>query len=203
MHERMLAGILCATCLMATPARSQDDEDAQEEDYYSRRGVYLQALFTNNVGGYAFPGSLENDAQYSTGVGGALGYRIHRHVAAEIYGDGVAGWSLKGPGIDLGDTVSGTIGVNAKGYLGGGRFQPYALLGLGAAYAERVRTSVSSGLEWDMAIRLGVGFDWYATDELGFSVTPMWVRPLGVGADLSDREYVSIGFGAFLRFGGE
>ena len=203
MHERMLAGILCVACLIALPARAQDDEAAHGEDLYSRQGVYLQALFTNNIGGYAFGGALDNDAQYSTGIGGALGYRIHEHVAAEIYGDWVAGWRLKGPGVDRGDAVAGTIGINAKGYLHGGRFQPYALFGLGAAYAERVRTRVSSGLEWDMAIRLGVGFDWYATEEVGFTFAPMWVQPLGIGANLSDFQYVSIGIGAFLRFGGE
>jgi hypothetical protein len=210
MYGRGLAPVVLVALLASvSPARAQNDEADEEEDYYSRRGAYFQALFTNNVGGYDFPKPFDGDALYSPGVGGAFGYRIHEHVAAEIFGDWVSCWDLSAGGVDFGDAVAGAIGINGKGFLNGGRFQPYALVGLGAAYADVVRASQavpgvfagSGGMGWDMAVRVGLGFDWYATEEVGFSFSPMYVLPVGIGDDLTELQYWAIGVGAFLRFG--
>lgn len=198
-----IAGLLAGCLLAVSPAAAQDEEEEEDEpDWYSRKGVYLQTLFTSNVGGYAFPAPFPDDPVYSTGVAAGLGYRIHKHLAAEVAGDWVSGWGLGSMGgMDAGDLTAGTIGLNAKGYLKGGRFQPFGVLGLGAAYADVVRSSVNMGLSWDMAARMGAGFEWYFNPELGMSFMTTYVRPVGIGDDLDGVEYVSIGIGVFARFG--
>ncbi len=222
---RIAPGLAAMALLLAAPADAQDEESGEEqaqeqedagedeepeegEDRYARPGAYLQALFTNNIGGYAFPAPFDDDAEYATGFGGALGYRIQEYVAAEVFGDFVTGWPLRSGSFDFGELVAGTIGVNAKGYLGGGRFQPYGLFGLAAFYADQQASDTPLlNLSWDMAARLGVGADWYVNDELGVTAAAMYVRPFGIGTALGEGmehfEYVSIAFGAFLRFGGE
>src|SRR5262245_60614606 len=144
---RIAPGLAAACLLLAGPVEAQDEEAGEEqaqqqeeeagedqeeepgdgEERYARSGVYLQALFTNNIGGYAFPAPFDDDAEYATGFAGALGYRIQEHVAAEVFGDFVTGWPLQSGSFDFGELVAGTIGVSAKGYLHGGRLQPYGL----------------------------------------------------------------------------
>jgi hypothetical protein len=198
------SGLAVAGLLFAAPAGAQDEDEEDEEDFYSRSGVYLLAQFTNNIL-VASAGSTTRTegGSYSTGVAGAFGYRINEHLAAEAAGDWVSGWNAKVVG-ESKDLVAGTYGVNLKGYLKGGPFQPYGLLGLGGTFMEARNTQIGalSEAQWDMGIRLAVGADWYLTESLGLNFAPTVVVPVGINSHVGpEHTYVSVALGVFLRFG--
>ncbi len=214
---RIAPGLAAVGLLLAAPAAAQDEdeepaepEEAEEgegtEELYGRPGAYMLLQFTNNIGTFSSPEPLvaTSSGSYSTGVGGAFGYRINEHLAAELAGDWVTGWNVLVAGSSK-DLMGGTYGVNVKGYLGGGRFQPYGLFGLGATFMEVQDTSlpVLSEAQWDMGIRIALGADWYVNDEVGLNFAPTLVIPVGINSEVADLLYVSIAIGGFLRFGGE
>lgn len=205
---RIVGALALAGLLLAAPAAAQDDDEEEGGgDYYSRPGVYLLAQFSNNVlvqSSGSVTGTRTHSG-YSTGAAGALGYRINEYAAVEAAGDWVSGWdaTVAGQGTHL---VGGTYGINGKGYLMGGRFQPYGLLGLGATFMEARDTQVGplSTAQWDMGVRLALGLDWYVTEKLGLNFAPSVVIPVGINDSVGpQRTYVSVNFGAFLRFGGD
>jgi len=194
MHGRDLALVLLLALLASvSPASAQDEEEEEEDDTYSRPGVYLLARFSNNV--------LLDGGDYSTGADGALGYVINRWLAAEVEGDWISGFDSAGGGTRL---VGGTYGLNLKGFVRGGELQVYGLAGLGATFFHARNTALApfDDPQWDMSARLGLGVNWYVSDEVGLNFGPTFVLPFGandaVGPELS---YVSVGIGAFLRFG--
>lgn len=203
---RIAWALALAGLLLAAPAAAQDDdEEEQGEDYYSRPGVYLLAQFSNNILVQSSGSVTRTHAGYSTGAAGALGYRINQYMAVEAAGDWVSGWdaTVAQQGTDL---VGGTYGINGKGYVMGGRLQPYGLLGLGATFMEARNTQVGplSTAQWDMGVRIALGLDWYATEKLGLNFAPTVVIPVGINDSVGpQRTYVSVNFGAFLRFGGD
>ena len=193
MHGRDLASLLLVALLASAGAASaQDEEQDEDEDERSRPGIYFLARFSNNV--------LLDGGDYSTGADGAIGYRIHRWLAAELEGDWISGFEPSG----LTRLVGGTYGPNARFFLRGGELQVYALAGLGATFFHARNTSLApfDDAQWDMSGRFGVGVEWYVSDEVGLNFGPTFVVPFGandaVGPEFS---YVSIGLGAFLRLG--
>jgi hypothetical protein len=202
-----VAGLLLAAPAAAVDEEEAAGEDAEEEshdDFYSRPGVYLLAQFSNNILLTDNGSTTRTDAgEYSTGAAGAFGYRFSEHLAAELAGDWVSGWDARVAGQSK-DLVGGTYGVNVKGYLKGGRVQPYGLLGLGATFMQTRNTQVGAlnDAQWDMGIRVGFGLDWYVNEGLGLNVAPTFVIPVGANSHVGPGlTYMSIAIGGFIRFG--
>lgn len=193
-----------------------DHPDGTSE--FERKGWLLNA-----AGTWAFPtfeGSLGDDLTRSTGtdivarvnntvgVNGGAGYRCHRYFATELEFEWISGFPADihqaGNGkIASFDPDPLTVTTNFKGYLPLGRFQPFALAGGGMmAWSGSVTKSTDTELFDEdkfraFAVRLGGGFDYYATKHIVLNVGADYVFPLGGQIDL---DYVSVGWGIQYRF---
>jgi opacity protein-like surface antigen len=180
-----------ALALFATsPALAQSDD-------YARNGAYLG--LAGSVG--IFP-ELEDDlddvpgvdADVDTGLGlnARAGYRFHPHIAAEAEFEWVNA-DIEVSGNDVGDfdTFVGT--VNGKAFLLTGRFQPFAMIGIGAMGVRGDGDSGDSGF----AARFGGGLDFYITRNFTAAIDASYVLPTG---DVDDFDLVSIGWGFGYRF---
>jgi len=80
----LVVGALCVGSVGSARA-----EEPPEEDYYARPGVYLLAQFTNNLtlGDISTGGVRNSMGTYSTGVGGAFGYRFNTYLIGFDPGD--------------------------------------------------------------------------------------------------------------------
>lgn len=199
-----VAAVLAGCLLAVSPAAAQDHDEDDEEDFYSRSGVYVSAQFSNNFGTFDNPDpAISSDAgEYATGGYGSFGYRINKYLAGELAGDFVSGWKVRAAGRSE-RIVGGTYGPQLRAYLKGERFQPYGLAGVGATFMQ-LRNSKVSSLDdpvWDLSFRVGAGFDWYANEEIALSVQPTAVIPVGINEEVGDLWYVSLNFGVLLRFG--
>jgi hypothetical protein len=205
---------LSAALLVCLPARAQDEDEPD----YARTGLY-----TGISGSYAFPESLDHeqdelqrrfgvnpylgfpggihlfklDTKRSLGVQGKVGYRLHERIAVE----GHAEWLVE-------RSKFVTAAVNVKGFLTTGRAQPFILGGvgwytangtdycLGDVYARAIcKQTLRQGD--GLAVRVGGGFDIYATEHLAITIDAVYVMPQG---RLQNLDYVSAGWGLMYRF---
>jgi opacity protein-like surface antigen len=102
--------------------------------------------------------------------------------------------------------------TDIKGYLLTGRYQPYLLLGGGALHVKTEVTNPTGVLTFgkptirpvtqsrkftDFVIRLGGGFDVYATDHVVVNISASYLFPLG---EVSGVELFTAGGGIEYRF---
>jgi hypothetical protein len=163
----LLAGLSCAAA-----ASAQD---------FARSGPYATGQLALSI-------PLSDLSRLDTGVGGAgrFGWRLTERVAVEAQVEYSGSW---GSGA-LHQTVAT---ANAKLYFAEKRVQPYALLGLGGAFASS-RITRDDG---SFAVRAGAGVDLYLEERVGVLVEAAFVAPTG---SRSDVESVSVGLGVFYRW---
>jgi len=207
-----------AVAALVCPAVALGVEHPENTSEFERKGWLL-----NLAGTYAFEtfaGSLRDDlrqasgtslnvmADNSLGVNGGAGYRCHRNLAIELEAEWVSGFQTEifdsgGAKIAKVEPDPLTVTTNFKGYLPFGRFQPFALAGAGIMSSSlSVTESTGSGVIESaqfraFALRLGGGFDFYATKNIVLNIGADYVFPLGGDQDL---DYVSVGWGIQYRF---
>ncbi len=206
-----LAGI---TLMVPALAQSQD---------YARPGFYLGAGGTSAF--HWFPGDFDEDmaggptvrSSDSGGFNLLGGYRGTSWFGAELEYEWIEGFGnrteLDG---NIAKLRSNLVSVNGKFlYPGWGRWQPYALLGVGVSIWEAKETTTTvtggtptsglAGTSVGVGGRIGAGLDAYLTEnwlltvgiELAFSSTTI---DNSTGGDLKNLFYVPIQFGVQYRF---
>ena len=175
---------------------------AQDVDY-ARRGAYFGAgafLAFENFDD-EIPG-VPVDADDSWGLNARVGYRLHPHFAAELQYEWYDDFDIEVFGIKAAELDGWSLGVNGKGYLLTGRFQPYVLVGGGLLDVE-IEDTLGLGLSEDEEAfmwRFGVGLDSYLVGEPGnmvLSIEAAYVLPT---SDLDDFEFWTLGIGLQYRF---
>ena len=86
-----------------------------------------------------------------------------------------------------------TFTFNAKGHVPLGRFQPYAMLGIGGSVWDSNVTNSDSGF----AARFGFGLDYYLTQNWALNTGWSYVTVTG---DIDGLDYHNLMFGAQYRF---
>jgi opacity protein-like surface antigen len=182
------AWLACLTFVTASPALGQAQDD------FARNGAYLG--LAGSVG--IFPEAEDDlddvggDVDTGLGLNARAGYRVHPHFAAEAEFEWVhSSIEFAGADVDF-DTFVGT--VNGKGFLLTGRFQPFAMIGIGGL---GVDGEGDSGGDSGFAARFGGGIDIYITRNFYGAVDASYVLPTG---DVDDFDLVSIGWGFGYRF---
>ncbi len=206
-----LRSILCAAALSCLlPAIGF----ALEADDYNRPGWYLGAGGTWAAHWWKAPEDPLNSPTIRThnsfGFNVRGGYRVKRWLAAELEYEWLDGFDNKVDGSTIFKLRTHVITANAKFLCPGlGRFQPYVLLGAGAAIFDiDDQTLWAAGLESSSA-----GFAARATAGLDFYVTKNWLLNVEAGAaiptnevensngdDLEELFYIPIQLGFQYRF---
>ncbi|GAH38278.1 unnamed protein product, partial [marine sediment metagenome] len=92
------------------------------------------------------------------------------------------------------------MSVNTRVYPMGGRFQPFALAGMGIIATisdDRGPDSTVAESNADWAVRTGGGMDVYFTPHVGVTFEAVHVFTIG---DIKDNDHYSMGAGVFYRF---
>ncbi len=176
--------------LGATPALAQGaDESEDGESIYARPGFYV------GVGGALILEDVNNASADNTGgLNLRAGYRLTKRAAFEIEGEWVGGFDPKVGGVSVNlDTYALT--ASAKAHLLFGRVQPNLQLGLGIIIADA--GGPVNETETDLAFRVGVGVDVYATQNIVVVMNGTWVAGTG---RVSDITYGTLGLGLQYRF---
>jgi Outer membrane protein beta-barrel domain len=154
---------------------------------YSRPGMYGQL---NGVASFeSFDGVPSSVLETGLGASGRIGYRTSPQFAFE----GLVEYS--GDFIDIGsfDLTSTLVAANARYYVLTERAQPYLAVGAGWGFANTNAFPDESGF----VVRFGGGLDYYLSESWG--LTGEFAYNLATG-DLDDFNYMTLGWGAFLRF---
>ena len=189
---------------------------AVAEDEFTRPGWYL------GVGGtYAFhwyPGNYDDDVGATTktentgGVNAQAGYRFNTWAAAELEYEWLDGFENLVAGSEVFTLTSHVVTVNGRFlYPGWGRFQPYAVVGVGASiYEVNERAGLGATLDNSgigFAARIGAGLDVY--------INEFWLLNVGIdaviptttidngnpaGGNLSNLFYIPVQAGLQFRF---
>ena len=167
--------------------------------YLGAGGIYAKETFDNTNG-------INIDS--APGFNFRMGYRIHQRIAIEAMGERVNAFDLNfrsaRGGVFEGETNTWTGTVNGKFFVLTGKFQPYALLGVGAMVGQTkvnaniFGNSISESVTLnDFVVRYGAGLDIYFTENwLGYLEVSN-VQPTG---DVNDINYFASGGGIQYRF---
>jgi opacity protein-like surface antigen len=158
---------------------------AQEIDY-ARPGIYVGGGGTFAVQDFDYAGA--ND---SLGLNARVGYRINETFAAELEFE----WYEDFGQPDFFEVDGYSISANGKAYLGTGQFQPYALLGVGLLHGE-ISDEFDKFDSDELAVRIGLGADLYATENVVMTFDGAYVLPTG---DLDDFPFLSFSWGLAWR----
>ena len=206
-----VGALACSAVALGTRQPDDTSEFKRKGWFVNLAGTYAVQKFERSIrdelsSAAGAPVNVETDD--SLGVNGGAGYRCHRYFSTEMELEWVEGFdtdiSQTGVGaIGSTDPDPKTITTNFKGYLPYGRFQPYALAGLGILFATvSAEDLTGSGLIQtekvrSFALRLGAGLDFYATEHIVLNIGAEQVIPTGKGVDL---DYISVGWGVQYRF---
>jgi opacity protein-like surface antigen len=187
--------------LIAAPAFSQEasSDDSREPDY-ARNGIYvgLGAIGAH----YVRVDQIESDLDADQGGGFSLvgGYRITPILAFEMEFEMLPKTDFDLGGGTIGDLSMWALTGNVKVFMWTGRFQPYALMGMGAMQGDSDdQTAIGlGGKESALAFRFGTGLDFYITEKIVATVGLRYVLP--GGQDMEDFDYISYGGGIQYRF---
>ncbi len=181
--------------LLAAPAVS---EESSEENQFARSGPYLAVgVVGANLTRIDELGSGV-DEEPAAGFTVLGGYRINPGVAFELQFEMLPS-VVTGLG-KRGELSMITVTGNMKTFILTGRFQPYALIGLGGMrreFDEKIGQSLD-GRESSFAFRFGVGLDFYITEKIFTSLGADYLLP--TGDSLEDFDYVSYGGRIGYRF---
>jgi hypothetical protein len=164
---------------------------------------------------FGFGASANADDSWS--VKGRGGYRCHPRFSVGATFEYFGGFDTQWKG-DLGtgadDIGMFSVTTDIKGYLLTGRYQPYLLLGGGVMKIDTKVTNPTGELtrgggepittpiiqareDMDFVIRLGGGFDVYATDHVVVNIGASYLVPLG---RVSSVQLFTVGGGIEYRF---
>jgi opacity protein-like surface antigen len=180
----------------APPAKMVMEE--QEIDY-ARLGPYL------GVGGnYAIqlfdkagPGNVSNTG----GVHVRAGYRFHPNIAVEVLYEWMSEFDNDshtpvGPkNTDHFDAWS--VSGNLKGYFLTGRWQPYAVIGVGYLDVNGHGVPHSADTSGGADMRFGLGMDGYITEHIAIGPEVAYVLPFG---SVENFDMVTVALGLRYRF---
>lgn len=208
---------ILAMLLVATPAWAQMGSRRMRPPIYGDTGVYAQVGGLN--GFQTFRNADGVDVENTFGVNLAVGMRFHPRVSGELELDYLVGFDVNEVPEPPGSTTQVALEIpgvlvtgNAKGYLLTGRFQPYAVGGIGFMYADlRSRNAVTiecaiwycfnnrAVIRDDVvfAARLGAGVDFWITENWALNLESSYVLPTG---DLADLRFVNLSWGVSYRF---
>jgi opacity protein-like surface antigen len=160
---------------------------------FSRSGPYVGASLNyawddfDDLDDDIADGKLDSDS--GPGWSGYAGWRILPWLGADLAFD----WYDT---LDVGvsDVDMQALLLQGKAYPFTGRFQPYALAGIGYLSADFKDVDYD---ESDWGYRLGVGLDFYIVEFLPIFAEASYTWPTG---DLEDLDYVTGKIGAYFRF---
>lgn len=172
---RMLV-LSLATLLVAAPAVYAQDEDMG--DMTTKKPARKQTVEEENndplrsgpmlgLGGTAalqnFSGIGQKVDEASGGFNIHLGYRFNPRIAADMEVERYQQFNASN-----GEVNGWAIGINGKGYLATGKFQPWLLGGLNYLDMETTDSAAANNKKTDdgPALRFGFGLDWYATSKV-------------------------------------
>ena len=181
MHKPILtiALALALAAAAAVAAQAQTDEDySSVGPYVGAGGVYSVQMFDGNV-----------NADNSSGFNVRTGFRLHPNFAMEALYEYYAKWDTK-----PGDISGWSVSANLKGYLMTGRWQPYAVLGLGYLSME---SDPGSHEEGDFMMRFGGGFEFNLTKNWQIGPEVAYVLPFG---DLDNFDFLTVSGGVRYSF---
>lgn len=202
MLKTVMVELGVAAALLAAPSvvAAQDKEPAPD---YTRSGLYVIAAGVFAVENFDTGGNVRKDDTFGADV--RIGYRAHRHLAAELNYQYLDQFDLK-KGAARTDLRMHAVTLNAKVFPAEllfpkwGRIQPYGLAGLGLAIADAdTRNGVFSvdGTEVEFLLRFGGGIDVYLTEHISLIGELGYAIPTG---DLDDEEFAPFLVGAMYRF---
>jgi hypothetical protein len=194
-----------ALSLSPSPASARDDDD------YGRAYIVLGGLtaFPNFQDMDPLSFSPSGPLSFDTSLGFQFrgGYRFNRIFALEGGVDFVSGWdsqllsTIGGPVNTKMEIEGGNVTVNALAYLPFpmGRFEPYALVGLGGMWSSvrPVGETPPGSCCGGFVMKFGGGSDFYVTDDWALTVDVAYVLPVG---SIENLQYVSLGWGARFHF---
>jgi opacity protein-like surface antigen len=178
--------------------------EAPPEYDFGRPGIYAGAGVAVGFENFDSPYFAEDYAgfdDYDTPVGFDFwaGYRLIPNLALEVELGYLGGFDLKRTHLKM-DAL--TLTGNVKAYALTGRFQPFALAGVGMlnwrsedSSAPSYNESVSS--ETDLAARFGAGIDVYLTEGFALEVKASYVLST---RDLDGSDYIDLIIGGQIRF---
>ena len=180
---------LCTAILMilAGAARAegpQADLSDLKKPIYGVEGYYvgISGVYALDIGGVP----LADDVDGSAGVSARMGYRFNRWLASEIQGEWLNDFAYEGGGYTAWDVM-----VCGRFYPIRGRFQPFAVAGIGALQTrDHGRGDVDKGTGF--AGRFGVGFDIFTYPTLAITVDAAYVIPF---THIEDHDFVAMSLG--------
>ena len=198
-----------ATLLLAVPVVHAQDDDMgdmttkrprkqtveEENNDPSRSGPLL------GVGGLYAIDDFSNLGMGTDGSGGFslhVGYRFNKWISSELRMDRFSQFDAHSGGVDVGEVNGWYLGLDQKAYFLHGRFQPFALLGLGLLDMETTNNTAANPSKTDdgVGLRFGGGLDIYATNKVLVTTDVSYL--LGVG-DVGDYGVTVIGLGILYR----
>ena len=187
-----------------------------QENLRLLRGTPVLPSPPGDPGVYTFSlGNLDSD---TFGATGRAGYRCHPNISGEFQFEALADLdgSIMENGTPSNDSArnfdleleSLVFTSNVKGHLLTGRYQPFALLGMGFMRMEsKARDAVGGTLPGraaqqsertvEVALRYGAGLDFYLTPKVVVSAEGSYLMPTG---KLSGLGYYQFGLGLQYRF---
>jgi hypothetical protein len=185
---------------------------------YSAPGGYLVVAGLDAF--EVFTGSSGADWDNSLGFEVRGGYRVMDYLAAEIEGNFITGFdgeiTTANGDIKTLSSESWTITVNAKGIYPLGRFEPYAIVGIGAMWSNLVtgdyvdddctvgflgwwcdNPQELQGKKSVFVAKFGAGTDFWVLDDVALTLDAVYVLPTG---DLKEQTYIKLGWGFKFRF---
>lgn len=169
-----------------------------------------------DAGIYTF--SLDDVDSDTFGFNGRGGYRCHRYVSTELQFERLMNFdgSVLENGVPMNDSARGfdleleslVFTTNAKAHLLTGRYQPFALAGLGFMRMEsKARDNTggtipgfapqASDVIVELAMRFGGGLDFYLTENIVVTAEGSYLLPTG---KLDGLDYYTFGLGLQYRF---
>lgn len=179
-----------------TPAAAPAAVVAEPEVDYAAPGAYIGA-----GGLYAVElfDDMENyNVSNSSGFQVNAGYRVMPNLAVEARYERYTEFDLDPNGHMNGWSLT----ANAKAFVLTGRFQPYALVGLGYLSMDKDRMTAGSNYESDdgaFAMRFGGGMDAYITENISMGPEIAYVLPIS-SDDIDDLDFLTVGAGLRYTF---
>lgn len=198
-----------AALLIAAPnvsAKQQTSEEAATQQRELRKSIEDEAGDPARSGpmlglgaGYALHNFNINQNYENSGAFNAhVGYRFNPRFATELQIERYQEFDLRNVE-DVGDVNGWAIGLNGKGYMLTGRYQPWALIGLNFLDMETTdSTNIANPRKTDdgPAMRFGLGLDVYATNRLAIVTDISYM--LGMGG-VKDYDVVMFSLGFLFR----
>jgi len=199
---------LCVALLMSGPALA---------DVYSKPGVY--AFLGGLTALESFPEVAGASYGNSYGFDARVGLRLNDYLAFEVEGNFLSGFDVDVPtqgGTAKFNLEGGNVTANAKVVLPLGRFQPYALVGIGGMWAD-LRTRDITGVTctpgffgwWcagtttridnggSFVAKFGGGSDFWLTEDFALTLDAVYMMPTG---ELEDLNSIKLGWGVKFKY---